>query len=361
MPTRPLVTRYEDDLALFPDRWHKVGIALGAVICLGFPFYVGASWLSIGVQALTAIVGAVGLMMLTGFAGQISLGHAAFLAIGAFTTALLGDRYHLPFWLCLPAAGTLAALIGIAAGALALRLRGLYLAIVSLGLLYIVAHVLHSYPSLSGTGGARTTPMYVTFGQSATEMRDVYEKMAYGPVILDFDQKLYFIFLAIAIAAAWAAKNVLRSNSGRAMMAVRDHDLAAATLGVNPVRAKLAAFAASSFLAGVAGGMFALQQRTITVEYFSLQVSVEYVAMIVLGGAGTVWGAVAGAIAFVTLGKLTQTIGPKLPYIAQLPTGLQTGVLFSVLVIVVLLIEPLGLLGIWLRIKRYFIAWPFRY
>jgi branched-chain amino acid transport system permease protein len=130
---------------------------------------------------------------------------------------------------------------------------------------------------------------------------------------------------------------------------------------VNPVRAKLAAFAASSFFAGVAGGMFALQQRTITVEYFGLQVSIEYVAMIVLGGAGTVWGAVAGALAFVTLGKLMQTIGPKLPYIAQLPTGLQTSVLFSLLVIGVLLVEPLGLLGIWLRIKRYFMAWPFRY
>jgi branched-chain amino acid transport system permease protein len=361
MPTRPLVTRYEDDLALFPDRYHKLAIALAAMFVLAFPFVAGESWLTVGNQALIAIVGSVGLMILTGFAGQISLGHAAFLAIGAFTTAVCGERWHLPFWLCLPIAGTVAAVIGVTAGVFALRLRGLYLAIVTLGLLYIVAHTLESYPALSGTGGAKATPMYVTFGQSSADMRDVYQKMAYGPVILAWDQKLYFIFLAIALAVVWAGKNLLRSNAGRAMMAVRDHDLAAATLGVNPVRAKLTAFGASSFLAGVAGGMFALQQRTITVEYFGLQLSIEYVAMIVLGGVGAIWGAVAGAIAFVTLGKLMQTIAPKLPYIAQLPTGLQTSVLFSLLVIGVLVIEPLGLLGLWLRIKRYFMAWPFRY
>jgi branched-chain amino acid transport system permease protein len=145
------------------------------------------------------------------------------------------------------------------------------------------------------------------------------------------------------------------------MMAVRDHDLAAATLGVNPVRAKLTAFGASSFFAGVVGGMFALQQRTITVEYFALPVSIEYVAMIVLGGLGSVWGAVTGALAYVFLGKLIQTIAPSLPYVQKLPTGLQTSVLFSVIVIAMLVVEPLGLFGIWLRIKRYFAAWPFRY
>lgn len=360
MPTRALVTRYEQDLALFPDRYHKVGLALGAAFVLAFPFIASASWLTVGNQALVAIVGAVGLMILTGFAGQISLGHAAFLAIGAFTTANLGER-GVPFWLCLPAGGVVAMLVGVAAGVFALRLRGLYLAIVTLGLLYLVAHTLDAYPSLSGTGGAKQVPMYVTFGQDPQAMRDVYERMAYGPVILDWEQKLYFCFLAIAVLVAWMGKNLLRSNAGRAMMAVRDQDLAAATLGVNPVRAKLFAFGVSSFFAGVAGGMFAIQQKTITVEYFGLAVSISFVAMIVLGGIGSVWGAVAGALAYVVLGKIVQGVAPDLPFIAELPTGLQTSVLFSILVIGVLVIEPLGLFGFWLRIKRYFITWPFRY
>lgn len=162
-------------------------------------------------------------------------------------------------------------------------------AVVACGL-YLVAHTLHAYPSLSGTGGAKAVPMYTTFGETPETMRDVYQRMAYGPVILDWNQKLYFIFLALAIAAAWCAKNLLRSNAGRSMMDVRDHDLAAATLGVNPVRAKLLAFGASSFIAGVAGGVFALQQRTITADYFGISLSIEYVAMIVLGGIGSVWG-----------------------------------------------------------------------
>jgi branched-chain amino acid transport system permease protein len=361
MPTRPLTTRYEDDLRLFPDGWHKLGLALGAAVVLGFPFLASPSWLTVGNQALVAIVGAVGLMILTGFAGQISLGQAAFLAIGGFSTAVLGERWQLPFWLCLPASGAVATVIGIATGLFALRLRGLYLAIVTLGLIYLVQHTLEAYPALSGTGGQKFTAMYVTFGDTPEGMRDFYEKMAYGPLILDPDQKLYFIFAAIAVVAAWTARNLVRSNAGRAMMAVRDHDLAAATLGVSPTRAKLIAFGASSFYAGVAGGMFALEQRTITVAYFDLTVSIGYVAMIVLGGIGSVWGAVAGAIAFAFLGKLMQMIAPSLPFVASLPTQVQTALLFSILVIAALVVEPLGLFGVWLRIKRYFAAWPFRY
>jgi branched-chain amino acid transport system permease protein len=203
--------------------------------------------------------------------------------------------------------------------------------------------------------------MYIGFSDTPEGMRNVYEKMAYGPLILDWDQKLYFIFAGIAVAAAWTARNLAVSNAGRAMMAVRDHDLAAAILGVSPVRAKLTAFGASSFYAGLAGGMFALQQRTITVDYFDVGVSIDYVVMIVLGGIGSVWGAVAGAIAFVFLGKLMLEVAPALPYVGSLPTGLQLAVLFSLLVIGVLVVEPLGMYGLWLRIKRYFVAWPFRY
>jgi branched-chain amino acid transport system permease protein len=360
MPTRPLVTRYQDDLSLFPDLWHKVGLIAGLAVVLAFPFWASASWLTVGNHALIAVVGSVGLMILTGFAGQISLGHAAFLAIGGFATAALGTHWQLPFWLILPLAGLIATAVGLAAGVFALRLRGLYLAIVTLGLLYIVAHVIDSYESLSRFGAA-SAPMYTWFGQSPAEMADVYARMEYGPVTLGWDQKLYFIFLLIAVVVAWMASNLHRSNAGRAMMAVRDHDLAAAALGVDPARTKILAFGISSFLAGVAGAMFALQQRTITVEYFDLIVSIDYIAMIVLGGIGTVFGAVAGAIAFVVLRKLIQILAPDIPWIADLPTGLQTGVLFSILVIAVLVIEPLGIFGLWMRIKRYFMAWPFRY
>lgn len=146
------------------------------------------------------------------------------------------------------------------------------------------------------------------------------------------------------------------------MMAVRDSDLAAEALGVSPARTKILAFGLSSFLAGVAGGMFAYQQQYITVEPpFDLLMSVQYIAMIVLGGIGTVGGAVMGALAYVVLTPLAEMLGRELPIISTLSSAQQSTLLFSVLVILVLVIEPLGLYGAYLKLKRYFPGWPFRY
>ncbi|HUH05667.1 MAG TPA: branched-chain amino acid ABC transporter permease [Kofleriaceae bacterium] len=359
MPTRPLVTSYKDDLRLFPDMWHKVGLALGVAVVLYYPFYVGNEWLTVGNHALIAIVGAVSLMMLTGFSGQISLGHAAFLAIGAYTVALGGAAWHLPFWLLLPLGGLICAAVGLATGVFALRLKGLYLAIVTIGLLELVRHVLAW--KVGGKSVGTSVPVYTWFGQSEASMDEFRVAMDYGPLTLWPGQKLYFIFLAIAVLVCWCAKNIHRTGAGRAMMAVRDHDLAAAALGVNPARAKILSFALSSFFAGIAGGMLAIAQETISVDPFYLDMSVEYIAIIVLGGIGTVFGAVTGAIAFVVIAPLLQKVGGFLPLISELSPALQETMLFSALVIGFLLVEPLGLLGVWLRIKRYFMAWPFRY
>jgi len=240
-------------------------------------------------------------------------------------------------------------------------LKGLYLAIVTVGLLYLVLHLLHTFPNLTHGGSGIKVGIYLYPGQSWESMEEIRDKMAYGPVILSFKQKLYFIFLVIAVLVAWFAKNLHRSNTGRAMMAVRDHDLAAATLGVNPARTKILAFGISSFVAGIAGAMFAMQQKTLTPENFNLEMSVVYIAMIVLGGIGSVFGAVTGAIAFMMLAPLAEKFGPLIPFIKEVSNDVQQTVLFSVLVLVFLIFEPLGLFGIWMRIKRYFMAWPFRY
>jgi branched-chain amino acid transport system permease protein len=359
MPTRRLVTRYQDDLRLFPDMWHKVGLVLGIALVLGFPFYVSGEWLTTGNQALIAIVGSVSLMMLTGYSGQISLGHAAFLAIGAYTMALGGAAWNLPFWLLLPIGGLICAAVGLAVGVFALRLKGLYLAIITIGLLELVRHVLAW--KVGGKGVGTQVPVFTMFGESLESTREFRVAMDYGPLTLWPRQKEYFIFLAIAVLVCWCAKNIHRTNAGRAMMAVRDHDLAAAALAVNPARAKVLSFALSSFFAGIAGGMLAISQETISVDPFYLDMSVVYIAMIVLGGIGSVFGAVAGAIAFVMVAPLVRIIGAWLPLISDLSGPLQESLLFSALVIGFLVVEPLGLFGIWLRIKRYFMAWPFRY
>jgi len=362
MPNRPLAVRYEDDFSLLAGRWERIGVALLLIVALAYPWVVSANWVTVANLALVAIVGSVALMILTGFTGQISLGHAAFLAIGAYTTAILGTQFALPFWLLLPVSGLAAAVVGLAIGPFALRLEGLYLAIVTIGLAFLTNHVLLSFPSLTGGMAGLAVPIHASFGEGGTALSAFTETQRLGPVVLNFERKLYGVFLVIAVLTVLAARNLARSNTGRAMMAVRDHDVAAAVMGVNPARAKVTAFGLSSFFAGLAGGMFALQQQFITVDPpFNLLLSVQYIAMIVLGGIGTVFGAVAGALAFVFLSPLLEIIGRATPGLDQLSSSLQSTLLFAILVITCLVFEPLGLYGLWLRAKRYFMAWPFRY
>jgi branched-chain amino acid transport system permease protein len=347
MPNRPLAVRYEDDFRLLAGRWERIGVALLVVIVLAYPWVASTNWVTVANLALVAVVGSVALMILTGFTGQISLGHAAFLAIGAYTTAILGTQFALPFWLLLPVSGLAAAAVGLAIGPFALRLEGLYLAIVTIGLAFLTNHVLLSFPGLTGGMAGLAVPMHLGFGGDPVHLTE---------------RALYATFLPIAVLTVLAARNLARSNTGRAMMAVRDHDVAAAVMGVNPARAKITAFGISSFFAGLAGGMFALQQQYITVDPpFNLLLSVQYIAMIVLGGIGTVFGAVWGALAFVFLSPLLEIVGRATPGLDQLSSSLQSTLLFAILVIACLVFEPLGLYGLWLRAKRYFMAWPFRY
>lgn len=366
MPTRALVTSYAQDQRLFPDRWHKVGLAVATAVILTYPFLADDRWVTIANGAWVAIVGAVGMMILTGFAGQISLGHAAFLAIGAYTAAVTAEQLHLPFWLGMPLAGTLAALVGLAIGPFALRLRGLYLAIVTLGLVAMVNHTLMSLGDLTHGSSGIAVRMYGWFPTSDEVRQFAYGTWAEPSTVFGytftFPQKLYFLFAALAVFAAFASKNIQRSNTGRAMIAVRDHDLAAAILGVNPAKTKIVAFGLSSFFAGLAGSMFAYQQQFITIEPpFDLSMSVMYIAVIVLGGIGTTFGAVAGALLYVAIVPLAELVGRYVPLLNTLSSAQQSTLLFATVVCVVLIFEPLGMLGLWLRIKRYFVAWPFKY
>ncbi|HRE87759.1 MAG TPA: branched-chain amino acid ABC transporter permease [Myxococcota bacterium] len=361
---RPLTTDYRDELRLFPDSWHKVGLVLLALVILGFLFFANTRWLGLATDALVAIVGASALMILTGFCGQVSLGHAAFLGLGAYTAGVFGQHLEAPFWLALPAAGLVSAAIGLMVGPLALRLHGLYLAIVTLGLTFIVQHVLLSLPDLTGGAAGLAVPMHTGFGKSAsaTDFGDFWNTTTIGSFELVFEQKLYLVFLGVAVAIVFMTKNLARSRTGRAMMAVRDHDLAAAVLGVDPTKTKLTAFFVSSFFAGIAGAMYAMKAQFITVAPpFDLFMSIEFIAMIVLGGIGTTFGAVWGAVAFVFLKPVAHAVGAALPFLSTLTSNEQERIIFALLILGFLLFEPLGLVGLWLRVKRYFLAWPFRY
>jgi branched-chain amino acid transport system permease protein len=363
---RPLLyTSYASDMALLNTRAKRVCLGLLLAGSLALPFLLPDDVLQLlAVCAITAI-GAIGLGLVTGYAGQVSLGHAFFLGVGAYTAAALsGDPdgrvlglgiTNLLVWL--PAAGLVAAAAGVLVAPLATRLRGLYLAIVTLGLVFIGAHVFNEWSSLTGgVGVGRPAAALELFGYRV-DVTDAYATR---------DQKLFWLMFVLLAVFALAARNIARSKVGRAFTAIRDRDIAAGVIGVNLRRYKTIAFAVSSFYAGCAGALLYAVTGWVDPSSFSLLLSVQYIAMVLIGGAGTISGAIAGAFFISLLPRLTRELQAWVPFISTQPNEvpnvfqLET-ILYGALIIIFLIFEPRGLFGIWIRLRNYWKAWPFSY
>ena len=344
-------TSYRADMAVYKlplARWGLAGF--GVVLFLVLPLAAGEYILSILNLVGIASVGAIGLNLLVGGAGQISLGQGGFMAVGAYTAAIFALRLGLPFWLSIPAAGFMTALVGSVFGIPSLRVKGLYLAIATLAAQFIIEwNLLHS-AWITGTGA-----------QGAL----VLEPPALGWLALDTEVKKYYFVMAFAILATVAARNISRTYLGRAFVAIRDHDVAAEIMGVNIFRYKLLAFAISSFYAGVTGALWAYYTQVVSYEHFTLGTSIDYLAMIIIGGLGSVPGSILGA-AFITmlpagLRELMETV-KRLGLPGTLGNFTYTReILFGLIVIGFLIFEPEGLARIWRRAKDYFRLWPFAY
>ncbi|MGC2520784.1 MAG: branched-chain amino acid ABC transporter permease [Burkholderiales bacterium] len=339
-------TGYERDIALVETRTQKAALALLALALAAFPFIAGPFLLDLANQVLLATVGAVALMLLTGYAGQVSLGHAGLLAAGAFTTGFLFKEFGAPFWVTLPAAALTGAAIGVIFGLPSLRLRGLYLAVSTLALHFIVIYAGNEYETRRGfSTGIVIDPPHI------------------GEWVLSDARAWFLVLLGFAAAAVLFALNLLRSNTGRAWRAIHGREAVAAALGINVPAYKVLAFVISSAMTAVAGCLFAYYRGFVSAEAFSLFLTIQYVAMVIIGGLGSILGAVLGAV-FVTL----------FPYLIEwfmsvLPTPAEwAGTVFAVnyaafgvVMLLFLLFEPQGLVGIWRRIQGYFLLWPFRH
>ncbi|MEU4262236.1 MULTISPECIES: branched-chain amino acid ABC transporter permease [Streptomycetaceae] len=326
----------------------------GSVLLLLLPFYLDRFWLQAGLFAMAAAIGAIGINLLTGSTGQLSMGHAFFLAVGAYGYCVLAgesstENGHelnglgLPTWL----AAILAVLLAGAAGGLfspiAGRLRGAYLGIATLALIFIGQHVLFNAGSLTGGFNGRAVPPLSLFGFTFDDTEVVV-----AAVPFQASEKLWYVALAALAFSALFARGVLRGRPGRALNAIRDHRIAAGVMGVPVARYRAGVFVLSSMYAGLAGVLLALVfQRTVP-EYFGMVLSLEYLAMIVIGGLGSVAGAVVGA-AFVTL--LPQVLthySDSLPLVSAPGTGgLTPGeasrYLYGAAVVAVVLFLPGGL------------------
>ncbi len=321
--------RYEEDLFLVRGAaaWLATAALLAALAL--FPFYSPRYLLFPAILVAINATVAVGLNVLTGLTGQISLGHAGFVGIGAYAATLLTARLDLSWFLAWPAAGLIAAAFGVLVGVPALRLTGPYLTIATLGFGVAVHQVLTNWEALSGGRMGLPVP-----------------RVAFGPAALTNDQRLYYLAVGVAVLLTWAAANLARSHVGRAFVALRDSDIAAEVMGVNLTRYKVLAFAVSAFYAGIGGALFAQALRHLEPQSFDLLQSITYFAMIVVGGLGTVSGAVLGA------GVITLLPG----YLGELRAWLP--VIFGTAIILIMMVEPRGLYGRWLRIRRYFKSWP---
>lgn len=309
------------------------------------------SWIGTIIRIATFAIAVQGLNLLVGYTGQISLGHAAFMAVGAYSASIFVRTLGLSFWLALPLAALTSGLVGLLFGLPSLRVKGFYLAMATLAAQFIIPWVIR-YPLESITNGTRSleVPPPNFFGLS-----------------LAHESAMYYVIIPLAIVLSLAARNIVRTRVGRAFISVRDNDLAAELLGINVFNYKLQAFFLSALYAGIAGALMAFETNTVSLEVFSLGRSIEMLAMLVIGGAGFPLGPLFG-VAFVTL--LTQNLIPSLitplsGFLPQLMPFIDTvniqsslaPILFGLALGLFLILEPRGLAYRWEILK---ISWKIR-
>jgi branched-chain amino acid transport system permease protein len=347
-----LKTTYEADMSLYPlpiARW-TVG-ALAVLFFLVIPLTLHEYYLSVANLVWIAVIGALGLNILVGYTGQVSIGHGAFMSVGAYTAANLANRLDSPWPVNLLAGGLMAAAIGAIVGIPSLRIKGLYLAIATLAGQLIIEWIIN----------------HVTFISGGVQASIEVARPKLGAMVLSSQRDMYFFLLFFVVIAIVGTMNLIRSRIGRAFIAIRDRDIAAEIIGINIFRYKLLAFAISSFYAGVTGVLYTYFLGIANYEQFQIGVSIDYLAMIIIGGLGSVLGSIFGAI-FVTLlpivirlsmesfGGIFFTEATVLNLIPNLRL-----MLFGVLIIVFLVVEPEGLNRLWRNIRSYFRVWPFAY
>ena len=358
--------RYADDLRLFPTWGKRLGLVILLTVVVLVPLYVKDTfWLNLLVTAGIFAIAAIGLNLLTGYAGQVSLGHAFFIGIGGYTVVWFADpsRWGWPLWAWLPLAALIGAAVGALVGPFALRLRGNYLVIVTLGLVVVGQYLFRNADSLTGGNNARII--------------DDGNLVSIGPINFSdlelfgfqFKRQAGWVYLAwiVVLIAALIAKNITRTRPGRAMQAIRDRDVAAEVIGVSLARYKLGAFAWSSGMAAAAGALLAAYTRFISVDSLDIFLSIQFLAIIIVGGVGTVYGAVLGAVALQAIPELINRFSGSIPFVSTSATesGISVFALnqavFGILIIAFLVLYPRGLAAMWERAKAYFKAWPFRY
>ncbi|MCX7981691.1 MAG: branched-chain amino acid ABC transporter permease [Syntrophales bacterium] len=345
---------YYEDVQLFESNVVLFWTVVLLVFLFTLPLYVPSYRFSLFNLVLVHVILAVGLNILVGNTGQISLGHAGFFAIGAYGTTLLMTKLGLPFVLALPLAAFISSAFGFILGLPALRLEGPYLSIATLGFGLTVTHIIGHWDFFGGRTGLQVPPLDLG-----------------GGFILKTDVQKYYLILIITIFLVLSARNLLKTRVGRAFVAIRDSDIAAEVIGVNLLIYKTLSFAVSAFYAGIAGGLFGFVLGFFNPEPFNLILSIVFLVMIVVGGLGAIAGSIMGATLITILQYSLLKNIKEVPYVGPFMVDISSrwftviglenlnSIVLGLIMIAIVIFEPLGIYGIWLRIKKYWRTWPF--
>lgn len=348
IPAGDYRTSYAADTTIFPTATSRNMLILGIVLICFAPYVLKEYALSLLIQIGIFGIAALGLNIVVGFTGQISIGHAAFFGFGAFTSAYLSN-HHIPVFFCIPLAGVITALVGLIFGLPAARLKGLYLAIATLAAQYIILDFFGRAEWFTGGSVPALAEPFSLFGK-----------------VIRGDKQYFYVVLAYLIVCYLLVTNLMRTRDGRALVAVRDHYLSAEIMGINLTKYRTLSFGLAAFFAGVAGGLYAHYNQVVSNEGFGIDRSIIFLAMIIIGGLGSIMGTLMGTAFMVLLPESMEWISSGLSgSTIDHYLGLKNNISFlremsiGVIIIVFLIFEPDGLAHRWQQIKAYWKLYPF--
>ncbi len=349
LPCGVLNTTYEKDIAIVRTKARWAWLCAGIFLSIVLPPLLGAHWLSWCIETCVVIVAVLGLYFVTGLCGQISLGQAGFMAVGAYSATFMMTHLGMSFWLVVPLASVITGIVAVIFGLPSLRVKGFYLAMATLASQHIIIWLITHPPFNRWSGGfdGMTVP--------APQL---------GGFVFDTNQSLFYVTIITTWIMIFFAKNIGRTHVGRCFVSVRDSDLAASVLGINIFRYKLTAFYLAGIFAGVAGALYAPYIMRISPDSFNMENSIWYLGMLVVGGSGSIVGAISGVIFIRLLLELTVIFGPSIqhvPFIGAYISNYLGGIVFGLVIILFLIFEPRGINHRWTIFKASFRHHPFSY
>ena len=343
-----VVETYENDMSIIRTKTRFILLIVLFIILVALPFFAGEHIINFITMLAVTLIAVHGLNIILGFCGEITVAQAAFLGIGAYGYAVFTEL-GVPWVFAMFAAILLAGICGVIFGLPALRVKGFYLLMVSLGAQFIILWVFSHWKSV--TGGlvyGKAVPVASIFGFA-----------------IDTGLRKYLLIIAVTVLMTFLVNCIYRSKLGRAFVAIRDNDLAAEAMGINVFGYKLFAFFLSAIFAGVAGCMWAISVSHLFPDHFSLMESIWYVAMLIVGGMGTISGAIFGTIFWAILTECSVIYGPQFGELLPSNLGVAAGtslgsIVFAIVIVLFLIFEPRGLKNLWGKVKKYFELYPFR-